>query len=150
MDQKSSTTSKVVGYFPGAWDLVHCGHVLALEEAKGHCDYLIVGLGAQPEIGNPSKNRPVMSLEERYRILRANKFVDAIIVYETEYESVALDSWLPYDVRFIGADHKGKEHPHIQHGKIIYLSRDHNYSSSELRKRVYEVELARLNKHAKI
>ena len=70
-----------VGYFPGAWDYLHAGHVMALEEAKSKCEYLIVGLGGNPQIGNPSKNKPVMSIEERYRMLRANRFVDAIVVY---------------------------------------------------------------------
>jgi len=124
-----------IGYFPGAWDFLHIGHVIALEEAKSQCAYLIVGLGGNPQIGNPGKNVPIMSLYERYRMLRANKFVDAIIVYESEYESKKLDSWLPYDVRFMGEDHKGKDHPHITK-PIIYISRNHSYSSSEIRKRL--------------
>lgn len=114
-----------IGYFPGVWDFLHAGHVMALEEAKEHCDYLIVGLG-----GNP-KGTAIMSIYERYRMLRANKFVDAIVIYETEEESKKLDEWLPYDVRFMGEDHKG-EHKHIKR-PIIYISRKHNYSSTNIR-----------------
>lgn len=125
-----------VGYFPGAWDFLHAGHVMALEEAKQYCEYLIVGLGGNPQIGNPGKNIPVMSLYERYRMLRANKFVDAIVVYESEYESIEVDKWLPYDVRFMGADHKGKDHSKRISKSIIYISRDHGFSSSEIRKRI--------------
>ena len=126
---------KKVGYFPGAWDFLHAGHVLALEEAKQHCDYLIVGLGGSPQIGNPSKSTPIMSLDERYIMLRGNKWVDAIVVYETEYESIALDKWLPCDVRFMGADHEGKDHSERISKPIVYISRNHNYSSTNLRKR---------------
>ena len=115
-----------IGYFPGVWDFLHAGHVLALEEAKTLCTYLIVGLGENP------KGSTVLSLYERYRMLRANKFVDAIIVYGTEEESKKLDSWLPYDVRFMGGDHRGKEHPHIKR-PIIYISRRHGYSSTKIR-----------------
>mgnify|MGYP001572383742 CR=1 FL=1 len=122
-----------IGYFPGAWDFLHAGHVMALEEAKGSCDYLIVGLGGSPQIGNEAKNTPVMSIEERYRMLRANKFVDAIVIYESEHESIALDKWFPYDVRFMGADHKGKDHSARIHKPIIYISRNHNYSSTRIR-----------------
>lgn len=132
-------SKQLVGYFPGAFDLVHAGHVLAIEEAKSKCDYLIIGLGECPEKGNPHKNSPVMSLEERYTMLRANKFVDAIIVYRSENDSKALDAWLPYDIRFMGDDHSGTTHPHIDK-PIIYLSREHNYSSSNLRKRVHQAE----------
>ena len=125
-----------VGYFPGAWDYLHAGHVMALEEAKSKCEYLIVGLGGNPQIGNPSKNKPIMSIEERYRMLRANRFVDAIVVYESEYESIELDKWLPYDIRFMGEDHKRKNHKYRINTPIYYVSRKHKYSSSEIRKRV--------------
>ena len=120
---------KVIGYFPGGFDFVHAGHVMALEEAKKQCDYLIVGLGED------GKGDIVMSIYERYRMLRANKFVDAIVVYKTEEESKELDKWLPYDVRFMGADHRGKPHVHIKK-PIIYISRQHHYSSTNIRKRL--------------
>lgn len=136
--RKKISKKPVIAYFPGAWDFLHAGHVLALEEAKEHCDYLIVGLAEYPEIGNPSKNTPIMSLEERYRMLRANKFVDAIVVYKTEYESRAIDKWFPYDVRFMGEDHKHKDYK--INAPIYYTSRKHNYSSSDIRKRTYEAE----------
>mgnify|MGYP001578099077 CR=1 FL=1 len=124
-----------IGYFPGVWDFLHAGHCLALEEAKQHCDYLVVGLGENPQIGNPTKNIPIMSLEERYRMLRANKFVDAIVVYGTEYESKAIDTWFPYDVRFLGEDHKKEDLLHIKK-PMYFTKRDHNYSSSNIRKRI--------------
>ena len=128
-----------IGYFPGAWDLLHVGHIRALEEAKQHCDYLIVGLGECPHVGNLHKHIPILSLQERYELLRANKFIDAIVVYKSEYDSIALDTWFPYDVRFMGSDHKHnrKNHEKRIKKKIIYLSRNHNYSSSELRKRIH-------------
>lgn len=125
-----------VGYFPGAWDFLHAGHVLALEEAKLYCERLIVGLGINPQIGNPKKNVPIMSGEERYIMLRGNKFVDAIVIYENEYGSIELDKWLPYDVRFMGVDHEGEDHSHRIKKPIIYISRNHDYSSSEIRKRL--------------
>ena len=76
-----------------------------------------------------------MSLDERYIMLRGNKWVDAIVVYETEYESIALDKWLPYDVRFMGADHEGKDHSERISKPIVFISRNHNYSSTNLRKK---------------
>jgi len=82
------------------------------------------------------KNTPIMSLEERYRILRANRYVDAIICYGDEYESKALDAWLPVDVRFVGADHDGLHHDIRKGVEIVTISRDHDWSSSNLRKRI--------------
>ena len=31
-----------VGVYPMVADVLHAGHLLAIEEAKKHCDYLIV------------------------------------------------------------------------------------------------------------
>ena len=128
-----------IGYIAGAFDFVHAGHCLAFEEAKKQCDYLIAGLNVNPHIGNLDKNKPIMSMEERYIMLKANKFIDAIIVFADEYESKLLDTWLPYDVRFIGEDHKNDDWSYIKK-PIIFLSRKHNYSSGNLRKRVLEAE----------
>lgn len=131
--------NKIVGYFPGCFDFVHAGHVLALKEAKTHCDYLIVGLGESPQIGNPTKNTPVMSVYERYLMLHNNKSVDAIVIYESEHDSIQLDSWLPHDVRFMGADHEGKDHSARITKPIIYISRNHDYSSTNTRKKCSKV-----------
>ena len=124
-----------IGFFPGVWDLCHAGHVMALEEAKEHCDFLVVGLQSDPTIDRPKKNKPVMTVGERIKLLLANRYVDKVWFYDTEKELADYDKGFNYDIRFMGEDHKGKKH-HLITGKVIYLSRKHNYSSSELRKRI--------------
>ena len=126
-----------IGFTAGQFSLIHAGYVMMFEECKKYCDYLIVGLQTDASIDRPHKSKPIMSLEERYRILRAIKWIDAIIIYETERERIFLESWLPYDIRFMGEDHKGRKHYGIKK-PIIYTSRKHGYSSTELRKRIIE------------
>ena len=72
-------------------------------------------------------------------MLKANKFVDAIIIYADEYESKTLDAWLPYDVRFMGEDHKNDDWSYIKK-PIIFLSRKHKWSSGNIRNRVLEAK----------
>jgi len=56
-----------------------------LAEAKSVCDHLIVAVQTDPSIDRPTvKNKPVQSIVERCVQLSAVKFVDEIIVYETE------------------------------------------------------------------
>lgn len=126
---------KKIGFFPGTFDFVHAGHCLAIKEAREQCDYLVIGLQIDPSIDRPEKNSPVMSLNERLTILESNKYVDGIVVYHTEKELKLLDTWLG-DIRFMGADHYKKDRK--SRAKVIYLSRNHNYSSTNLRKRAYE------------
>ena len=117
------------------WDLVHPGHVRALKEAASKCDYLIVGLQADPTVDRKNKSKPVLTLKERYEVLEALKFVDWIWVYRREQELKDFDENQRIDVRFMGADHKGdKKYP--TKAKIVYISRNHKYSSTELKNRI--------------
>ena len=130
------------GFTCGAMDLLHAGHVLMLKECKKHCDYLIVGLHTNPQLDRPDKNRPIQSLVERYYQLEGCAYVDQIIPYETESDLLEILKSLDYDVRFVGADWKGGEftgHDLPNHlDKVIYNQREHDYSSSELRRRIAE------------
>ena len=134
----------IKGFTCGAMDLLHAGHVLMLKECKKHCDYLIVGLHTNPQLDRPDKNKPIQSLVERYYQLEGCAYVDQIIPYETESDLVEILKSLDYDVRFVGADWKGGEftgHDLPNHlDKVIYNQREHDYSSSGLRRRIADSE----------
>ncbi len=126
-----------VGFTCGAFDLLHAGHVLMLEEAKEQCDWLVVGLQTDPSIDREEKNSPIQELKERQIQLSAIKFVDEVIVYETEKDLIELLKKVKPDVRVIGADHKGKKFTGWELPIELYFnSRNHTYSTSELRRRV--------------
>jgi glycerol-3-phosphate cytidylyltransferase len=147
--KNTRATPKKIGVTFSAFDLCHAGHMMMLKDAKAQCDYLIVGLQDDPSIDNDinnqyrgkPKNRPIMSLEERRTILESVKYVDQIFIYKNEKD---LYEWLQknkYDVRILGSDWEGKKYtgydlPH----KAYFHKRTHNYSTTELRKRVYEAE----------
>ena len=131
----------VIGFTCSTFDLLHAGHITMLEEAKHHCDYLIVGLQNDPTIDRPEKNAPIQSIVERQIQLAAVKFIDEIIVYNTEQDLMDLLLTLPIKVRVLGDEYKAKDFTGKdiakQRGiKIIYNGRDHSFSSTSLRKRV--------------
>ena len=131
----------VIGFTCSTFDLLHAGHITMLEEAKHHCDYLIVGLQNDPTIDRPEKNAPIQSIVERQIQLAAVKFIDEIIVYNTEQDLMDLLLTLPIKVRVLGDEYKAKDFTGKdiakQRGiKIVYNGRDHSFSSSSLRKRV--------------
>lgn len=137
-----------VGFTCGTYDLFHAGHVLALLAAKAKCDYLIVGLQTDPSIDRPEKNKPVQTLEERLVQLRGCRYVDKVWVYTTEIELLRYLSSNSdgINVRFLGADWEGKEYT----GKkldmeCVFTPRDHTYSSSSLRDRIYDAEFLKRN-----
>ena len=130
-----------VGFTCGAFDLLHAGHALMLKEAKSVCDILVVAIQRDPSIDRSEKNSPIQSYEERQIMLDSIKYVDKIALYNTEEELYILLKDLNPDIRIIGADWKGKKFTgHDLSIEIYYNSRDHKWSSSSLRKRVYESE----------
>tara|TARA_B100001964_G_scaffold238795_1_gene304942 strand:- start:751 stop:1194 length:444 start_codon:yes stop_codon:yes gene_type:complete len=136
----------IIGFTASSFDLLHAGHITMLEEAKHHCDYLIVGLQNDPTLDRPdSKNPPVQSIVERQIQLAAVKYVDEIVIYNTEQDLLDLLLTLPINVRILGDEYKTKDYTGKdiakQRGmKIIYNGRDHSFSSTSLRKRVQAEE----------
>jgi glycerol-3-phosphate cytidylyltransferase len=116
-----------------------------LEECKKYCDYLICALQVDPTIDRPTKNKPIQSIVERYIQLDAVQHVDKIIPYSTEEELITIFSSLDLDIRIIGEEYKhtdftGKD-VCIKRGiKIVYNKRDHDFSTTSLRQRIYEQE----------
>ena len=128
---------KNVGFTCSCFDLLHAGHILMLKDAKEQCDYLIVGLQTDPTIDRPSKNQPIQTLEERNIQLEAVKYIDEIIIYETEKDLYLLLKKINPDIRILGSDYKGKKFTGDDlEIKIYFHSRTHNYSSTNLRKKI--------------
>ena len=143
-------TGRPIGFTCSTFDLLHAGHILMLAEAKSVCDHLIVGLQNDPTADRPSKNKPVQSIVERFVQLSAVKFVDEIVVYSTEKDLEDLLMFLPISVRIIGEEYENKEYTGkqicIDRGINMYFnSRNHRFSSTELRQRAYQSELSRQN-----
>lgn len=138
---------KKVGITFSTFDLLHAGHIAMLSEAKKHCDYLIAALQTDPTIDRPdTKNKPVQSIVERQIQLQAVRYVDEIVVYQTEKDLCDILLTLPINVRILGVEYADKEFTGkdicIKRGiDIIYNGRDHSFSSSNLRKRVAEAEI---------
>ena len=138
-----------IGFTCGAFDLLHAGHVLMLKECKDYCDYLIVGVQSDPSTDREYKNSPVMTYRERILMVSAIKWVDEIVLYDAEEDLYNLlrskrDAG-SLDIRIIGADWKDKEFTGHDLGiEVAFNSRNHNHSTSVLRKRVYDAELIRL------
>ena len=142
---KNKVNPPVIGFTSVVGDLLHAGHVEMLNQCKMHCDILLCGIIADPTTDRPTKNKPVQSLFERYVQLESHKAVDKVIPLSGEDDLVLALSMLPIDIRFVGADYKGKDHTGIDICKqrgipIMYLDRWHNLSSTELRERIVKAK----------
>ena len=136
---------KIIGITCSTFDLLHAGHIIMLEECKKYCDYLICALQVDPSIDRPEKNKPIQSLVERYIQLNAVQYVDKIIPYTTEEELITIFSSLDLDVRIIGEEYKDTEFTaknicQKRGIKLVYNKRYHDFSTTNLRERIYNQE----------
>ena len=138
-----------IGFNCSSFDLFHAGHVTMLKMEKELCDYLKVALQVDPTIDRPGvKNKPTQSVYERYVQLQGCKYVDEILVYETEADLLNLIQTQTLHIRFLSDEYKdrdftGKQYC-IDNGIELYFHmRRHQYSSTELRNRVYQLEKAK-------
>jgi glycerol-3-phosphate cytidylyltransferase len=135
-----------IGITFSTFDLLHAGHIAMLAEARNHCDYLIAGLQTDPTIDRPdTKNKPVQSIVERQIQLASCRFVDEVVVYQTEQDLIDLLLILPIDVRILGVEYKdkdftGKAECGRRNINLVFNGRDHSFSSSSLRKRVADAQ----------
>ena len=138
----------IVGFTASAFDLLHAGHVQMLREAKEQCDYLICGLQVDPTIDRPAKNKPIQTVVERYTQLKAVGYVDEIVPYATEEDLEDILAMYHIDVRILGEEYReqdftGKDICKKRSIQLYFNKRDHRFSSSDLRKRVHDLESTR-------
>lgn len=134
-----------VGFTASAFDLLHAGHVQMLREAKEQCDYLLCGLQIDPSLDRNTKNAPLQTTVERYTQLKAVRYVDEIIPYVTEEDLEDILSMYHIDVRILGDEYRdedftGKDICKKRDIQLYFNKRDHRFSSSDLRYRMYPRE----------
>lgn len=128
------------GFACGVFDLFHAGHVLMLRECKQHCDYLLVAVNAAENIDrsiNPGKQEPVYSLAERKLLLESCRYVDEVVVYNSEAELLELLLSRKIDIRFLGEDYRNKPITGAELNiPIHYTDRSHGLSTTHFRNKI--------------
>jgi len=123
----------IKGVVAGNFDIIHPGYIKMFNEAKLHCDCLVVLLHDDPTLERPEKLKPILSLEERKEQLNALGVCD-IISYN--YEEVLLDLLTigEFDIRFLGDDYKNKPFTGDDlPPEVIYTTRSHEWSTTKIK-----------------
>jgi glycerol-3-phosphate cytidylyltransferase len=136
----------IIGFIASSFDIYHPGYVMLLKECKDNCDYLVAALHDNPKSANKDKNSPVMSLHERFLVLKSIRYIDEVAPYKDEDELKNLLKFYKPDVRFLGSDYNSLEARkkitgYLMSSNIHYISRFHGYSSSDIRRKIYDAEL---------
>lgn len=98
--------SRVVGYVPGAWDMLHEGHLNIIRAARPHCDWLIVGVVTDESMRRVKGVEPMVPLDGRMAAVRDVDMVDDVVVDDST-DKAQMWERLHFDVIFKGDDWKG-------------------------------------------
>ena len=133
VEEWKKTVPPKKGIIAGNFDVIHPGYIRMFKEAKEHCNHLTVALHEDPSMARPNKLKPVQTVEDRKEILHAIKYVDDYQAEETFHHYLK-----DYHIRFLGTDYMDGSYT----GKdlsieIVWLSRNHDYSSTKLKTQIY-------------
>lgn len=94
-----------VGFTNGCFDILHPGHIRVIEQARAHCDRLIVGLNSDSSVKRlKGPLRPINDEQARAHVLAALSAVDGVSIFETDTPLEIITALKP-DVLVKGGDY---------------------------------------------
>jgi D-beta-D-heptose 7-phosphate kinase/D-beta-D-heptose 1-phosphate adenosyltransferase len=123
-------TTKII-WTNGCFDVLHRGHIELLKYAKSLGDWLVVGIDTDERVKNSKgESRPFNNIEDRVAMLESIKYVDEVVVFDTDCE---LEDKVLADVMVVGSDYKDKEvigSRHVQ--QVKFFDRIDGYSTTKI------------------
>jgi rfaE bifunctional protein nucleotidyltransferase chain/domain len=135
---------RIVVWTNGCFDILHRGHVYALEQAKNFGDVLVVGVNDDASVrALKGPDRPIFPLEERMQLLAALQATDYVVPFQGVTPEAVLAELKP-DVHVKGADYappSGKAMPERSvvesyGGRIEFVPLLPSHSTSDLLERI--------------
>ena len=94
-----------IGFTNGCFDILHPGHIAYLNQARGWCDRLIVGLNSDRSVrGIKGSGRPVNPLEARAQVLAGLACVDLVVPFDEDTPEALIAAAHP-DILVKGGDY---------------------------------------------
>jgi len=121
----------------GCFDLLHLGHATYLKNAKDLGDKLIIGLNSDQSVRRlKGPGRPIITENDRAKMLSFFEFVDAVIIFEEDTPLNLIFEIKP-DILVKGGDYKAEEVVGKEYaGKVEILTFVEGYSTSNLIERI--------------
>ncbi len=141
--KKLKSKGKTVGFTNGCFDILHPGHIAYLENAGEYADILILGLNSDKSVRKiKGKSRPLVSEEDRARVVSALEAVDYIVIFDEETPYQLIKAIKP-DYLFKGADWKvddvvGKDVVESYGGCVKSIPYLKKYSTTKLIRKIWK------------
>ena len=132
---------KVVVFTNGCFDLLHVGHIRAMEDAASRGDFLVVGLNTDKSVqGLKGRSHPIVPQEERAEVVAALEFVDYVTFFDEETADAVLEELHP-DILAKGQDYTERTVPERNTAKelgirILIVGDKKKHSTKDLIQRI--------------
>jgi|TARA_R100001509_G_scaffold50111_1_gene27446 D-beta-D-heptose 7-phosphate kinase/D-beta-D-heptose 1-phosphate adenosyltransferase len=126
----------------GTFDILHPGHIELFKIAKSLGDKLIVATDSDSKIKKAKGlNRPVNNLSFRKTLLESIKYIDVVLVFDSDEELNSLIKIYSPDVMLLGSDWEGKNIVGEEYAKEIkFLPRLVEHASSDIINKITKYE----------
>jgi D-beta-D-heptose 7-phosphate kinase/D-beta-D-heptose 1-phosphate adenosyltransferase len=107
----------------GCFDLLHAGHVHALQQARSFGDVLIVGVNSDASVCRlKGPGRPIFPLEQRVYVLASVFYVGAVVPFDDDTPEALIEQLRP-DVLAKGEEYRGQCVPGEQFAREVRHTR---------------------------
>jgi len=126
-------TTKTI-WVNGCFDILHRGHIEMLRYAKSLGDYLVVGIDADWRVAKAKgESRPFNCQEDRKFLLESIRYVDKVVVFETDSELRGMVYHFKPDFMVVGSDWSGKNVIGSEYSKnVSFFDRVGEYSTTKI------------------
>ena len=129
----------------GIFDIIHNGHIHLFRFAKNFLNKknkLIVGIDTDKRVKELKGNlRPINSEKDRKEFLESIKYIDKVVIYDTEEEMGKLIQENKIDIMIIGDDYKDKRVVGREFSKkdVFFYKKIEGYSTTNIINKIKKV-----------
>jgi rfaE bifunctional protein nucleotidyltransferase chain/domain len=117
----------------GCFDILHVGHIELFKYAKSLGDQLIVGIDSDARVKElKGESRPINNQFRRKILLESIKYIDKVVIFNSEDDLRSNIKNLSVDLIVVGDDYKNKRVIGIEHAKVMFFPKIPNLSSSAI------------------
>tara|TARA_R110000824_G_scaffold132903_5_gene295507 strand:+ start:1178 stop:1576 length:399 start_codon:yes stop_codon:yes gene_type:complete len=122
----------------GCFDIIHPGHLQMLKHCAAMGEHVMVGIDSDARVKKTKgTTRPIYSEEARRTMLLSLKWVNDVVIFNSDEELTALVQEYEPDYMIVGADYRDKRVIGSEHAKILgFFERIDEYSTTDIIKRI--------------
>ena len=124
----------------GTFDIVHLGHIQLLKRAAELGDFLVVGVDGDKRVTElKGEQRPINNIVSRITVLEAIKYVDRVLVFDSDEQLETHIKTLRPAIMVIGEEYRGKRIIGSEYvGEIVYFPKMEGFSSTHIINKLYD------------